>query len=367
MSQLPPTGFFELLTSRLRDSILTKSAKDNRNRRRRNRRVLSSYLEGLEDRTLLAAQVLTVGDLDFSGDFENGEGQSQVGTGQILVGYTPTGGEEFNPLLAINGRVTLYGAGTNSTTFSIEMDGEDAATIGIIPLASNPTVWKSEELTTLDAAMLVLESGQDLDADDSEGVALVASIPFFTTNISFVDPANDETSNAQVNLQGSFDFSDIGLSALKVGVTGDNDINVASDTKTVTLTGVDASLTTNFTVAAVEIMGTIGVSYTAADEKFTFSGMAKATVKGIEGSESDPTLGVTLAMAVSKGDIESIGLGLSGEFMIHSLEIEVDNLTFEYDTTSKQFVMYGSLSFKLENGRPVIRAALPASRLGLAT
>lgn len=303
----------------------------------RNRR---SRFEILEDRRVLAT--VTVGELTLSGDFQNG-----VATGQVLVGF-----EEATPLIAINsGQVT---ADTAGGSFSVVPDGAGTpVSISLYALAANPVIWQSgsSNAVIFDASTLVT-TGHSFTADGgtAEGVTVAdLASGFFADNLALFDG----TSGAAdlVNLQGYLDFGVIQLDGLHVDVDQTNFVQVDSDTKTVTLTGVDAMSDDDFTLAGVEIQGELNVIYAnSSGNQFSFGGSVDVIASGLAGGPNTSNLQAGLDLVVHQGAISSVDLQPSGSFRVWYLVVAPDDLTFEYVAGDKQFVMYGDAELLVPNG-----------------
>jgi hypothetical protein len=297
-------------------------------------------LEVLEDRTV--PSTVTVGELVLSGAFEN-----NVATGQVLIGF-----DETNPLIAVNDGQVMADPGDG--TFTVMPSGEGVTvSISVFTLSANPTIWmsSSQDPVVFDADDLV--SGGHSFADDggeAEGITVAGlSDAFFTTNLALAEGENG--GDDLVNLQGHLDFGSIGISGLTVAVDDTNDVAIDSGTKDVTLTGVEAQVEDDFTVAGVGIDGSLNVGYSSQGDTFSFGGGVTVMATGLEGSSSGSTLGATLDMTIEDGDIEAIDLAVSGSFNVWVLEIAPDNLTFEYSTADEQFVMFGDITVKVPNGQ----------------
>jgi hypothetical protein len=307
---------------------------------RKQSRFRKLLFEILEDRTV--PSTVTVGELVLSGEFDN-----DVAIGQVLVGF-----DETDPLIAVNdGQVT---ADPSNTTFTIMPSGEGVTvSISVYTLAANPTIWmsSSQNPVTFDADELVSDGHSFADdGGEAEGIT-VASLPdaFLTEKLALAEGEDNQAD--LVKLQGLLDFGTIGIVGLKVEVDDTNDVEIDSGTKDVTLTGVEAMIDDDFTVAGVEIDGSLNVGYSSSGgDEFSFGGGVTVMATGLEGASGGSNLGATLDMTVEDGDIEAITLEVSGSLSVWVLEVVPDNLTFEYSTTDTQFVMYGDITVKVPNG-----------------
>ncbi|WP_148598180.1 SdrD B-like domain-containing protein [Aquisphaera giovannonii] len=319
-------------------------------------------LEGLEGRTLLASSILLDG-LEFTGTFTQ-SGQGYTSAGAVLIGYAPTQGEAFNPLLSTDGLVTIPAA--DATSFTIApAQGETTASLTLCSLSANPAFWATSSAATFDIGSLTSSAGQSLGAGAAQALT-VSDVPFDATNLAFTIPTGADTSQAEVLLQGNLDFSCIGLVGLQVGVgtAGDgNDLVVTSGASaSMTLTGVESSLQASFSAYGVDISGQITVAYSADTDTFSFGGSVTFSADGMV------NVGASLGSNtnVVGGTLQAIGLDLPSSFDLFGLELKPQDLTFAYTLGANQFVMYGAVTASVSGTDPITATMGTAGDPGLA-
>src|SRR5207237_4582920 len=97
----------------------------------------------------------------------------------------------------------------------------------------------------------------------------VASVTFTLSDILLANPGGGSTSDAEIELQGNMSIPD--LVGLKVGVDGSNFVVINENG--VSLTGVDASITGNFSAFGLTMQPTnLAIAYTPTGDTFTVSG-----------------------------------------------------------------------------------------------
>ena len=291
-------------------------------------------VERLEDRTVPA--FLDLGGLRFdagANDFVGG-----TATGPVNIGFTPTQGEQFKPLL-VSGSVTV-----GTTTFTpTDLAAITTTTAGNVPLVSGSPV----------IPLAAFAAGGVGPAGDGVTLAglTVAGLPFGFTELGLYNPGGptSSTADAVAQLEGSFTLPAPFSSLLPVTVGGTAQFNGQG----VSLADLDASIPAgpSVTVGEVEFaLGamTIGYSSAGGDDTFTLSGSASATV-------GDDTLSVALGgddttgLVIKNGGLDSLDLAVTGDLTLFGLDVEVgdengeDPLTFDYDATADSYAVGGKI------------------------
>jgi hypothetical protein len=169
----------------------------------------------------------------------------------------------------------------------------------------------------------------------------VAQVPLQVDSVR-LDMNGDTTANARVGLQGDLDFTSLGLTGLKAGVSGVNYALV--DENGATLTGVNASISSSFSFAGVSFKGSFGATYAPTGNVFGMTGSVTITTpdNGLKNFQ------ITLnQLTVTGGDVTALHATLNGTIQgnaIWGLQISPKNLTFDFDFTNHHFVMFGGLS-----------------------
>src|SRR5262249_39113340 len=162
--------------------------------------------------------------------------------------FIPTLGEAFKPLLGVNGTVDLPGPTLDQSKFSF------SGNLNLVVLTGQ-TLYRSPANQAAQIAFSDLTFGIDFSPGSplAKGTVLpltAAAVPFSMTTLLLENPTEGTTADARVDLQGNLDFSSIGLKSLTVGVTRSDYVYV--DQTGVTLSGVDASVSTDFTIFGSE-------------------------------------------------------------------------------------------------------------------
>jgi hypothetical protein len=320
-------------------------------------RSLAYVCEALEQRVLLAVDIdlgIPMNNLDklrFSGDFVLDSHGSYESTSYAVIGFTPKPAEAFKPLLRITGTIDVPGPTLDQSKFSflgaLSYIGAGGAYTEVYDSPSG-----SQQFSQIAIGDLAGAAGVDLTTSAfAPGIQSfsVAGVGFKPSKLLVNNPgaAQGTTVDARVGYQGRVDFSALKLTGLSIGVSGSNFVYTDSD-KGTTLTGVDASFSSNFTSGGVTFTGTLGAGYTLATNTFTIFG--GASFKTIDGGMNQvaATLGSSgdAGLIIGNGTIDRFSLGFTGEFDIWGLTIEPDDLTFSYDTGEDQFEMWGKLTVK---------------------
>lgn len=90
------------------------------------------------------------------------------------------------------------------------------------------------------------------------------------------------------------------------------------------------------------------LEYNSSEEKFTLYGRASVTVDGHEidvsmGHTSDPGL------VIENKLLKEFNMSITTDFTLYGLKITPHDLTFKYNSSAREYQVYGSLAFKMEN------------------
>jgi hypothetical protein len=158
------------------------------------------HLEILEDR-LVPASAVTLGPLQFFGDFNTGPDFSANGV--IQLGLAPTQGEDFRPLVQINGSVDFSSAGS-----SFNVNG---SIISIIqPTPSEIALWQgtaSFDVSDLVGSGATLSAALTVDFHQGHGANFTAN--FVPDTLMLANPEGGSTSDSVVRLQGRLFFNQL--------------------------------------------------------------------------------------------------------------------------------------------------------------
>lgn len=156
--------------------------------KRKNLNLLARFeLESLESR-VTPAEVL-VNSLLFRGNLVENNGIFSTPNSAIEVGYNPTLGESFRPLITLNGN-TLIDPVSNQFQFQGQatFSGQDAPIL----------FWESASLNTMDVQSLI-GGGQSVTGTPFSLGDLVST----ATTLSFTNPNGGDTSDSEIKLGGT--------------------------------------------------------------------------------------------------------------------------------------------------------------------
>lgn len=285
-------------------------------------------IERLEDRTVPA--FLDVGGLRFdAGANPITDGQP---SGAATIGFTPTGGEQFKPLL-VTGSVTVNGS---QDTFQVA----DLRTVGG---AAVPLVNAQD---TFDISSLTGTAGEPLAAAS----VTVAGYQFATGTLFLTNPNGGTTTDAVARLSGSLTLpAPIGVTVALDPTQGEF---IEFDGTTQYLTGLDVTLNTTFSAGALTFTATdLEVSYTKADDKFTATGGASVTIGGDAVSVefvNDPANGLD-GLVITGGKLTNLDVAVTADLSLFGLDVQVggengtDPLTFDYDAGTGTYAVGGEV------------------------
>lgn len=153
-----------------------------------------------------------------------------------------------------------------------------------------------------------------------------------------------DSANSQFEMFGSastsIDGNDIDIS---LGNQDDPGIIVSSGN----VTHINFGVTADFDMKGITISpDALTLEYDSGNTQFEFYG--SVSVK-FDGEEVDASLGDAddPGIVYDNGSITHVNFGLTADFNIKSLSIAPDNLTFQYDSSSDHFEMFGDLTFKI--------------------
>ena len=254
-------------------------------------------------------------------------GNTYTATGDVQVGYVPTGAASFTPLLLLTGTTTVD---TSAITV--------AATGPVSGILSGTSIGLLGSLPTTSIASLISATG----ISNQSGASFTVAGVTFTLNTLDLN-ATGNAGQPEILLQGSVALPVVGL---VVAVNGSNFVDITSSG--VTLTGVTASLNGAFTVGNVTFTaGALTAQYTAANNVFTVTGSASVSVSGIAGLNVSFGYGTGAnalpGLVVSNGTLASImNMTVNGSFTVNQVAITATGLDFTYATATQTFAMSGS-------------------------
>ena len=320
--------------------------------------------ESLEDRIVMTADFYSFGGLMVYGEFgtdPNAPDQLVSNTFDtdvppVQVGLPFGNNDEFRSLLQIDGHVYIPDKDSKSTEFQIGDPIDKASTISLASLPSNPTIWSiQDDIATFDANKLSGKTSGGLtltDAGTLQGIGYAKiNSGLLAHKITLKNPG--KVADSFVELDGELSFENvtgIQLEALDVGVT-------AKIAKGIEVDSFSKEITANFNVGSVGITGTIVVDYTRETGEFGFYGKTKFESEGLtdaSGSTLEVQMGTSSkepGMVITGGHIDTLKFGFTGDIKAFGLEIKPKDLTFEYDISREDFIMYGELTVTVPNGK----------------
>jgi hypothetical protein len=267
----------------------------------------------------------------FTQDNTNPDTYSASGT--ITVGLAPTEGEAFTSLVTINGTVG-FTLGTSDPTLTVTDATIDAVVQGtpVIPL------WQTTGSTTFDVQQLTT-TGVSLGTNGQ--LFQVSYVNFMPTSLRFFNPGGGSTTDAQVELQGNLAITE--LPGLSLPVAGNT--YVVLDTTGVNMTDFTTTVTTPFSVLDLGITPTgMTVAYSGNNGSFSFSGNMTVSTSdgGLNQAAANFGTPTEPGLVVQSGVVNQVNIGLPNDFTLFGLPVHPQNMSFQFDGTRQQFVIYGS-------------------------
>ena len=266
---------------------------------------------------------LDVGGLRFQavggGTFTTAEALNSF-TGQVQVGFIPTGGGNFTPLAELNGTISV-----NTSTLRFSASGAVNATIGGTTRTLFNGGLSNISITELIAGRIAQGNASNLT---------VAGVSFALTSFGF-----KSGSQPSISLQGSLTLP----KGIAIGVTGNNSVEINSSG--IHLNGASFSLSNSFSVAGVTFStNQLTATYNATGNVFSLTGSAAVTVTDIG------TLNVNFSgngLVINNGVFSSLEATVNGQFNVKGVKVAATNLLFRYTESNQQFSMSGTASIEI--------------------
>lgn len=310
--------------------------------RQLSRRRLS--LEILEDRVVPASAV-TLGPLQFFGDFNTGPEYSANGV--IQLGLAPTQGEDFRPLVQINGSVAFSSGGSSFTV--------DGSIISIIqPTPSEIALWQGND--SFDVAALVgsgatLSGSLVVSFNENQGANFTAG--FISDTLILANPDGGSTSDSQVHLQGRLSFPQ--LAGLVAPVS--DGFYVTLDHTGISLPGtytanVSATGPNNrFTLFGLAIDPSPGMAIAFDANQGAFVGYGPVGVYSSDGgiAATGHSLGTRPqpGLVLQGGAVTSSAISIDEKLELFTLPFELDHPTMHLNLTQQRWEIWGDASFDI--------------------
>ncbi|MDB5339015.1 MAG: outer rane adhesin like protein, partial [Planctomycetaceae bacterium] len=244
-------------------------------------------------------------------------GSLNSATGQVQVGFTPTGGNALTPLATLNGTVSI-----DTTTLNFSASGAVVAVIG----GTTRTLFDNG-VTNINIPNLI---NSKIAAGGGKSLT-VAGSTFTLSSFGFTN-----TSTPTITLQGNAVLP----KGISVRVDGNNEVDINSSG--VSLSGATFSLTNSFTVAGVTFSADqLTVSYTTNGNIFALTGTAGVTIRDI--GNMSVNFGNT-GLVISNGSFTSLDATVNGSFTVKGVQIAANALHFTYAESTGQFSMSGGAS-----------------------
>ncbi|WZP00312.1 SdrD B-like domain-containing protein [Isosphaeraceae bacterium EP7] len=298
-------------------------------------------VEGLEERMLLASTQVQLGSLLFSSANFNILGTQYTATGTTQVGFAPTQGEAFTPLVEIDGSVS-FDTGSADSTFEIagstirtKLDAGDV----LVPLFQGTRSFNVGDLVGPGVSLV----------GDAVSVA-GASLAF--DEFRFNNPGSIDTTDSRVQLQGALTLPT--FVGLTIEVDDSNYVNVAHSG--ISLTGVSATLTQTFSIAGLTVSAQgLSVSYSTSGTDDVFSLWGSAGIASTSGDLSlTADFGPSSApgLTIVNGSLAIFDAAVSAGVSVGGATFGAQNLAIAYTPSQGAVSSYFAIS-----GGPVSFAA----------
>ena len=257
----------------------------------------------------------------------------------VQVGFTPSAGKAFTPLVSLNGQTSI-----DDVALTLSSTGTESAIISGTPIALL-NGFTSQSIAALTGTGITGLSGRSFTA---------AGNTFSLTSFAF--SPSGASGQPQVQLQGSLALP-IGLT---VSVTGSNFVDISSSG--VKLTGLDVALpsSTRYNVAGVTFATqNVNVRYAAANDTFTLTGSASFNVPTSGGNSIAGTVqlgGTTAGLVIQKGKLSVVdATGSFTNTRLAGAVFNASNLHFGYraaaGATPEQVTAKGTGTLAFGSGR----------------
>jgi hypothetical protein len=283
----------------------------------------------------MASEFVDLGPLRIGAESFQQSGPNYSASGTIEVGYVPSGGEAYAPLLEIEGAVA-FTVGVAAPVLSVT-NAQIEAPVG----GSPPQIPLAQVAGTLglDVGRLV-GAGVSLGAAgvQVQGVA-VAGATITPDTLALANPGGGSTDDAEVRLQGNLAFVPLVGLALPVGGAD----YVAIDSQGPSLTSLSQPVSGGFTLYGVSFAPTsLSVSYAASQGDFTFQGGVTVTTadKGLDG------VSATLDLVLSGGVVSQGRLDGLGDFELFDLKAGAGD-GFTFVAQGEGFAAYGDVTLTI--------------------
>lgn len=384
--------------------------------------------EGLEERVLLESQFVDLGPLRIGADSFQQSGSNYTASGTIEVGFIPSGGESYEALIAIEGAVsfTVGGADPALNVTDAQIEAPASGGSAQIPLAEVTGTWVVNVGLLVGAGVSLEAPGvgahgvavagatltpstlalADADSDEVRLQGDLAFVPLVGVSVpvqgeayvAIVDGQATLTTIDSQPVDGSFTLYGVSFASTGIASTGIKVSYATQDSFTfqggvsVTtadhgLDGVSATLDLELAAGVVSqanltdlaTFELFHLNATAADG-FTFVvqgagfaafGDVTLTIPGAAiGGSVEPisaTLGSSSAPGLvigSDGVVQSIGMTISGEFVVFGLSYQAQDVIVIYEATNNEYAISGSVHVPiLFNATATLGTAQHSSRV----
>jgi hypothetical protein len=241
-------------------------------------------------------------------------------TGQVQVGFVPSGPNPFTPLAELNGSISV-----NTTSLSFSTTGAIKAVID-----GTPRTLFNDGLSNISISELI---NSRISAGGGSSLT-VAGVVFTLNSFGFSTP-----SDPKVTFQGSIALP----KGIAIAVNGNNFVQINSSG--ISLSGASFSITNSFSVAGVSFSADqLAVNYSSNGNVFRLTGTAAVTVEDI--GNLSVTFGNT-GLVINNGIFSSIDVTVNGEFNVKGVKVTADDLRLTYVESTGQFNMTGGAGVEI--------------------
>jgi hypothetical protein len=238
-------------------------------------------------------------------------------TGQVQVGFTPTGGNTLVPLVTLNGTISV-----DASALSFSATGAVTAVLG----GTNRTLFSSGisnvNITQLITQKVTSGGGSNLS---------VAGSTFTLNSFGFTS-----SPTPAITLQGTAVLP----KGITIAVTGNNFVQINSSG--INLSGASFALTNSFSIAGTTFStDQLTANYNANGNVFSLTGTAAVTVRDIGNLNVNFS---NTGLVISNGVFSSLDVTVNGAFAVKGVQIAATNLHFQFSESTQQFSMSGTAS-----------------------